>query len=596
MLKGGRPVATALAELRRDAVAERIAARSLLNAFIRENVQLIKDPHALAFAAQEGGAVPFALQLSDGSFVHGKIRYASLTGQHVYEDGWVLERGGTLSRLPFDLLAETLVQELVQRLPTTMATAERVTLKRIRCSLRQLRGHLEQRAADERIGRDVRRLDYVTSEQSVFAGHPFHPYPKCVEGMDESELHRFSPERGSSFALHYFAVREALLLEEWLTGEKDRSLPDATWATFRRMVMERLGPGSESVYEPLPMHPWQAEHFMSRPWVVRAIRHGDVVPLGPIGPVVYPTSSVRTAWDPESGCGWKLPLETRITNLTRVNSAEQTIRTIHAGRLAVHLGQELKRELPGLLPETGYMGMAASEEMEMIPSATVLYRPMAFHAPATFVLASLLESWPGEQTPKLAQAIAENVSGDVLSLPDMQTWLERYLKLSMLPLLRVWERFGISFEAHAQNSLLTLEKGWPSRFYVRDLEGMSVDRELAAKSGWIGAPLPEDSPLLYDAPDAWHRTLYYFFVNHIGSLIHALALSHRRPEREGWDVVRRMLLELRHQAGDRLRPYVDGLLNEPSLPAKANFMSCLAGKGDKPMYISINNPIWDGRS
>ncbi|GAE06466.1 IucA/IucC family siderophore biosynthesis protein [Paenibacillus sp. JCM 10914] len=592
MLMGNRSLITSIEMVSRtDTLADSITARSLLNAFLRENDSVIKHSEMLAQAAQRGGSVPLSLQLS-GSTIHGMIRYASLTGQHLYEEGWVLEQDETFSPLAFDMLSELLVRELVQDLSPSLAAAASTTLYRIRCGVRHLRGHLERRAADGKSGRDVRKLDYVASEQSVFAGHPFHPYPKCVEGMDETELNRFSPERGAGFALHYFAVRESLLLGEWLPTAKSHSLPSALLAAFRQKVTESLGSEAAAAYEPLPLHPWQAERLMLQPWVIRAIGQGDVMPLGPFGPLVYPTSSVRTVWDPQSGCGWKLPLEVRITNLTRVNSEEQTTRTMHAAQMISHLGQELKQVLPGLLAETGYVSMVDPEEMKLVPSTTVLFRPMAFHAPATFVLASILESWPGEHSPKLAQAIAESATKvNPQGLPNMQTWLECYLKLSMLPLLQVWERFGISFEAHAQNSLLMLEDGWPSRFYIRDLEGMSVDREFARESGWIGDILQEDSPLLYDAADAWHRTQYYFFVNHLGSLIHALALSYGRPECEGWKVVRRMLLDLRGRAGERLRPYVEGLLNEPTLPAKANFISCLADKGDTPMYISIHNPI-----
>ncbi|OZB95305.1 IucA/IucC family siderophore biosynthesis protein [Paenibacillus sp. XY044] len=616
MLMGRKPVSPAeipppamdkeenLAEERSGAsagsLAERhavqLAARSLLNAFLRENEDAVERMEILAEAAEMGAAVPLTLLLSDGTRIHGSVRYASLTGQHLYEEEWLLERCGSARVLPFDELAEALVREQSLRLGPGAAVAAPGTLKRIQASVRHLRGHLERREADEQAGLDVRKLDYIRSEQSVLAGHPFHPYPKSVEGMNETDLIRFSPERGASFLLHYFAVRSSCLICEWLPDAFQGTLPPEACETFRRALKEGLGSQAAALYEPLPMHPWQADRLLEQPWIEQAVQRGELVPLGPLGPRVYPTSSVRTVWEPHSGYGWKLPLEVRITNLVRVNTAEQTSRTMHAVRLAAHLGGELESELPGLLPETGYSGIAVHGQAMPDPAASVLIRPMALEPTATFVLASLLEGWPGEQMPKLAQAITESGrSGGAQQLPDMLEWLERYLRLSMLPLLRVWDRFGISFEAHAQNSLLSLADGWPVKFYVRDLEGMSVDRRLAEKAGWVGDVLPKDSPLLYEAADAWHRTLYYFFVNHLGSLIHALALWQGWPEREGWSVVRHLLVEEREWSSERLRPYVDGLLNHSTLPAKANFASCLANKGDTPLYISIHNPIRDGR-
>ncbi|MFB5268246.1 IucA/IucC family protein [Paenibacillus enshidis] len=569
-----------------------MAQRSLLNAFLRENGDAVESPHKLAEAAERGEAFPLSLRLADGARIRGMIRYASLTGQHLYAEGWVLERDGAVHPLTFDELAGALVSELAQRFNLGADQNTIAVLQRIRRSVSQLSGHLERWMEAGKAGRDVRRLDYITSEQSVFAGHPFHPYPKSSEGMSESEQERYSPERGVDFALYYFAVHASELCGEWLPGEQSRAFPPEAHAPFRQALSDRLGAEAEALYRPLPMHPWQALRLLERPWVRASIQQGKIIPLGPLGPRVFPTSSVRTVWEPQSGCGWKLPLEVRITNLIRVNTPEQTARTIDAARLTAHLGEELAKELLGLLPETGYVGIAAPGQERTDPAFTVLFRPMDFEPSATFVLASVLESWPGEQTPKLAQAITASAqAGGGLPIPDIKHWLERYLRLSMLPLLRVWDRFGISFEAHAQNSLLSLKDGWPSCFYTRDLEGMSVDRELARKAGWIGGAIGEDSPLLYAPDEAWHRTKYYFFVNHLGSLIHALALWQGRSEREGWAVVRRLLLEERERSSERQRPYVDELLNGEELPAKANFASCLANKGDTPLYISIPNPI-----
>jgi siderophore synthetase component len=574
-----------------EAASQSMAARSLLNAFLRENGDAVEYPRKLAEAAERGEAFPLSLQLVDGARICGMIRYASLTGQHLYAEGWLLERDGSAHPLTFDELAGELVSELALRFNPDAGRNTAEVLKRIRRSVSQLSGHLKRWMEMGEAGRNLRRLDYISSEQSVFAGHPFHPYPKSAEGMNESEQERYSPERGADFALYYFAVHASELCGEWLPGEQNRAFPQEVFASFRQALSDRLGDGAEELYRPLPVHPWQAFRLMEQPWVRASVQQGKIIPLGPLGPRVYPTSSVRTVWEPQSGCGWKLPLEVRITNLIRVNTPEQTARTIDAARLTAYLGEELTRELPGLLPETGFAGITAPGQERTDPAFTVLFRPMDFEASATFVLASLLESWPGEQTPKLAQAITASAQAGGESIPDMKHWLERYLRLSMLPLLRVWERFGISFEAHAQNSLLSLKDGWPSCFYTRDLEGMSVDRELARKTGWIGGPIGEDSPLLYAPTDAWHRTKYYFFVNHLGSLIHALALWQGRSEREGWTVVRSLLLEVREHTSERLFLYVDELLNGETLPAKANFTSCLADKGETPLYISIPNPI-----
>lgn len=573
-------------------MAESMTARSLLNAFLRENEDVIESVAELEAAAQQGSAVSLSLLLANSAKLRVTIRYASLTGQHLFEEGWLLERGGYTGQISFEELAETLVTELALRFDSEARLNTTAVLERIHRSVSQLRGHLEQWVDAGADDKNLNRLDYIASEQSVFAGHPFHPYPKSAEGMSESEQDRYSPERGADFVLYYFAVHASRLQEQWLQGEESRAFPAEVYAQFRQALSERLSSEADKLYKPLPMHPWQAHRMLERPWVRELIQREELIPLGPLGPRVYPTSSVRTVWEPSSRNGWKLPLEVRITNLIRVNTPEQTARTMDAASLTAFLGHELVQELPGLLPETGFIGLVAQGQDQPDPAFTVLIRPMEVDRTSTFVLASVLESWPGEHTPKLAQAISDRAqNGGNLPIPDMKAWLECYLRLSMLPLLRVWDRFGISFEAHAQNSLLSLKDGWPSCFYIRDLEGMSVDHELARKLEWIGGSIAEDSPLLYAPAEAWHRTKYYFFVNHLGSLIHALALWQERPEGEGWAVVRSLLLEERERASVRLRPYVEELLNTDTLPAKANFSSCLADKGDTPSYLGIPNPI-----
>jgi len=177
------------------------------------------------------------------------------------------------------------------------------------------------------------------------------------------------------------------------------------------------------------------------------------------------------------------------------------------------------------------------------------------------------------------------------TLPDGPQWLERYLSLSLLPLLRLAAERGIGYEAHLQNSLLTLKHGWPDRFYVRDLEGVSVDRRKAAEAGWIGSLVDESSPVLYEEAVVWHRTKYYFIVNHLGSLIHAIAAYAGEDERRYWGVVSRLLRRERRQSSGKLGELIDELLDGNTLPAKANLKSCMAGRGETPGFAPIPNPI-----
>jgi hypothetical protein len=103
-----------------------------------------------------------------------------------------------------------------------------------------------------------------------------------------------------------------------------------------------------------------------------------------------------------------------------------------------------------------------------------------------FVVAGLLEPWPRDGRPILAGM------GCTLTGPaTAAAWIEAYARVAVLPPLRLFAATGIGLEAHAQNSLLALEDGLPSRLVVRDLTlGIQAGQAL----GVIGpGSLVEDS-------------------------------------------------------------------------------------------------------
>ena len=223
----------------------------------------------------------------------------------------------------------------------------------------------------------------------------------------------------------------------------------------------------------------------------------------------------------------------------------------------------------------------------MADDITVLYRenPFATRPQAPQVVAGLLEEGTDGAQPELIRYVRQ-ATGDVAE------WVRRYLEISLLPLLAVFSVHGVSLEAHVQNSLLHVEGGWPARFFVRDMEGTSVSRQR-----WEAGNrdvFPADSPVLYDDAEAWLRLKYYFVTNHLGHLVHVLGRHAEVDESRLWQVVR----ELLEAATDRYRAhrygtdrYVADLLSSPVLPAKANLIGRFAGRGERPLYVDVPNPM-----
>ncbi|NIC06715.1 IucA/IucC family protein [Billgrantia bachuensis] len=566
--------------------AKETTLRALLNSYLRETG--CHDPrHAetgLVASLLDVGD-PFRLQLSAGELV-GTLRDFSLSGQHRYGAAFYL-RDGQGRVTPLDM--QDIIQRLLESLsePATDNTHElRLWDMRdkINNSFTRMAAHIDDFHHHRGTAPEA-ALDFIAAEQSLYLGHPFHPFPKCSQGVERRAFDDYSPERGACFQLHYLAVRRDLLVEAWLDGPED-SLADAVHEVARQWLGERY-----AHYALLPIHPWQAGYLLSQPDILLLLEEGLLVDLGAQGPLAYPTSSVRSVWLPETGQGYKLPLQVRITNLIRENTIEQSRRTLDAARLIHRLRGELESDAFQVVMETGYRTLDPEHpalDSHRAAAFTVIYRPMPVEAQDACVLASLLEPYPGEVEPKLIAAIRHGAGGEV----DLDRWFAAYLEVSLVPILEILARTGVSFEAHLQNSLLRLERGWPSTLYVRDLEGVSLDRERVTRlAAWPSLGIAADSPLLYSPEVAWRRTQYYFFVNHLGGVVNALATHLGVDEGRFWRQVGNCLERL-HEAGDsRLTAYAEDLLQADHWPAKANLLSCFRQRGASPLFVDIVNPI-----
>ncbi|WNC17516.1 IucA/IucC family protein [Brevibacillus brevis] len=560
--------------LRSAELAEQATVRAVLNSYVRETGAA--NLHA-------DGAFLLALR-SVGKTIRGTLTYVSLIGQHGYGPHFYeVGPDGRDRLLGTAELIELLLEELSVRAEGGLRKALVNQMKeRIENSRRKMGIYVDHVMSQHRQAGDT--FDCIRSEQSLYFGHPFHPYPKSTEGFAEGDLAAYCPELGAAFPLHYFAVHREWVSEEWLDGHGPVLPPVVIDSAEQHLGVEA------SEYAIVPMHPWQADYVSQLPEFQSLQHRGYIVSLGQLGPFLYPTSSVRTVWDPEGGYGYKLPLHVRITNLLRENTEEQVRRTMDGAKVIHHLKAELETDSFQILSETGYVSvrLGASESSTFSPALTVLHRPMAVDTTSTYVMASLLECFPGEAEPKLIQAMRQSTSGRV---PDLKIWLGRYLEISLLPQLRLFAQFGIGFEAHLQNSLLSLKNGLPHCYYVRDLEGVSIVRHLAEEAGWIDTLVSRDSAVLYDESEVWRRIQYYLLVNHLGSLLHVIAAYLGEGEERCWQVVRELLLREQAGASGRLFSCIDDLLHAETLPAKANFLSCFLDRGERPLFIGIRNPL-----
>lgn len=560
--------------------ANRHTCKLLLNCYIRELAQEREDDIALN-ADTLDYAVAFPVC---GVTVFGKLAYYSAAGEHEYES---IRRSGANGANGANGHVEygELVQWIIRELPSeglgtgqgAPADDNRITDEQARSFAEKVDNSCRNLALFIERAAELEVFDYRTSEQSLIYGHPFHPFPKNSRGFSERDVRTFSPELRTSFRLGYFAVRKDVFRDEWVAEDKKVPPHESVQAHLRHTLGDKSGE-----YAPLPVHPWQYKHVLGLSEVQDYVREGKLVPLGGLGPLVYPTTSVRTVYVPDMNCNIKLSLSMQITNLIRTNSDEQMRRTLDASRYLLRHGCFGPDSPTWIAYETGISTCRFADE-KLTRQFTIVYRPIEFDPASTYVLASLVEApQPGRPSRLMSMLGGSGQSGQA------DRWFARYLELSLLPLVRVaWEK-GIHFEAHLQNTLLTLRDGMPEAFIIRDLEGVSVESGKAAKGPGTAQEQDLSGPLFYSREQAWARTSYYFIVNHLGSLIHAMARDAGVPETHFWTIVRETLRRECERSGNAFAKH---LLTAGTFYAKRNMLSCLKGSGEAPAYVPVGNLI-----
>ncbi|GLY50777.1 IucA/IucC family C-terminal-domain containing protein [Lentzea sp. NBRC 102530] len=372
---------------------------------------------------------------------------------------------------------------------------------------------------------------YRRSEQALVAGHRYHPAPKGRGGLPASEWLPYSPEVHASFPL---ARLEGAFVDD---GE----------VPFARGV--------------LPAHPWQLSLLGLE---------GDVS-----GDEVWPTSSVRTVYDPAADLFYKFSLDVRITNDVR--------------RLWEH-------DLRWIPPLARLLRPVFADISSVFPGASFLidrgYRtsPEAFEGLAVVVRDGVRQHVLPGVTPLLAAGISEGFDGNPLDGLDPDgalRWFREYVSVVVPPVLHAFFAHGVVMECHLQNVLVGVDgAGLPVQAVFRDPEGMRL--------------LPRHAELLssMDGPDGsrgvseakgWERLQYCLIVNHLIEI--AGAVLDRHPGIDVWGEARAVFAAYGREHGSP--ESLSALLASPFVPAKANLLlRWTRAEGAASRYVDCPNPLY----
>ncbi|ACO47218.1 IucA/IucC family protein [Deinococcus deserti] len=566
--------------------AARHALHNLLNCYLRE----VAGPagqtsvHHRSTVHQGPGEAHLEAQLPDaGAEIRVPLEHASLTGNHRYGmPAQFRQPGGTWQSLDWETFAQLVTADLAAR----TGTPNDELLSQIRQSVEMTEAALSHAGAPT--SGDTPLDAYLRSEQALKVGHRFHPAPKSRSWGDATEAwSAYAPELGARFALHYFAVRRDLIMQDSMLAQSTAALvrPAQTLSLQDDFVL-------------VPTHPGQARLLREWPQVRAALSRGELQDLGPLGPEFSPTASVRTLMHPDVPFFYKCSLNVRITNCVRKNAEYELEGAVHLSRVWQQAEPEFTARFPHtrVLLEPAFLsvrlGDTAAQQRETIEGFGLILREQftAYLQPGvTPLLSGALFGNPSSGLPgQLEQAAL------LTGLPPRETaleWFAAYLDLLVPPVLHALFAHGVVFEPHLQNVVVGLRNGWPTQVFLRDLEGTKLIAGRAPQAWFEGASDRARQAFTYSAERGWQRVAYCLLVNHLTEVVAELAAF--APESELWPVLAASLRRYQRQHGTPASArQIHGLLSGAPWPVKTNLLTRFARQADREaQYVPLRSPL-----
>lgn len=433
---------------------------------------------------------------------------------------------------------------------------------------------------------------YIDSEQSLAFGHPFHPAPKSRQGFSDGDLLRYSPEMRTSFKLHYFAVRREDICQQSLLSDSCDAIVAAD------------APAVGSEYTAIPVHPWQAGYLLDLPIVRRAMKNGRIRYLGEHGDDFFPTSSIRTLYQPGNPYFYKFSLNIRITNCVRKNAWYELESAMQVTRIIRPLLDRLHSQFDGLriLEEPAFMSVDFRDEdieqnRQVMEGFGMILRKNIDELRDPDSLPILAGSLFGNHVhgEQRLRGVLERAAHDKAIPLDaaIEQWFASYVKALMHPVLHLYFAHGLIFEPHLQNVVVGLHNGWPKQLFLRDFEGVKLVQERYCEDDLQAVGQRARESLWYSNEQGWNRIAYCLFVNNFCEAISQLAPGQPGLQQRLWGVVRHSLQEyLAHYGEDASTGRLNGLLCGQPFSAKTNLINRFFKRPDRAAsYVAVVNPI-----
>ncbi|WP_231687668.1 IucA/IucC family protein [Bacillus sp. CHD6a] len=437
---------------------------------------------------------------------------------------------------------------------------------------------------------DKRVEDYrfLESEQSLLFGHWLHPTPKSRQGMATWQHDLYAPELKGSFQLHFFEVDQSIVKERIYAGENSSLIKD-----------ELLKKTKEGKYL-YPMHPLQSQWLLQQDYVQKAMKDKLLNYIGPMGDTFSATSSIRTVYNKDTNWMYKFSIPVKVTNSLRVNKVHE----LKAGVVMAELFDKIdflqRNECFRVLNDPISFSLNIPGKKEN--GFEIILRSNPFkegEGKGVHSIAALVQDpLPGEES--LMGRLVRNIARTYQLNTEEASfqWFQKYWQCSVEPMISLYDEFGLALEAHQQNSLVDVSKGFPTHYFFRDNQGYYLSNSKKEKLQNLVVNLKNAPELFFDEEMIQHRFTYYLFINHVFSIIYRMGEDGLITEEK---LVQWMIIELKNLkqslSGEGKR-FVDFILNNKVLPCKANLLTRfhdvdeLLTDMEQAVYSSIPNPFY----
>ncbi|MBM6618939.1 IucA/IucC family protein [Bacillus suaedaesalsae] len=430
---------------------------------------------------------------------------------------------------------------------------------------------------------------FIETEQSLLFGHWLHPTPKSRQGMSDWQHELFSPELCGRFQLYYFRIDRSLI-------EEDSAELLAPSILIQEFLEDEDLTLHDDIY--IPVHPLQAQWLLHQPSVKKAMKEGLITNIGLAGCYVVPTSSIRTVYHQEKKWMLKFSIPVKITNSKRVNKMSELKAGVIMSKLIRTI--DFVESYPSfqVIDDPAYLTVRFPKQKES--GFELILRKNVFQDDANGIsIAALVqEPLPGQSSP-LKNLIQDISHSEGTSLKEVSLkWFSTYFDCVIIPLLQLYDQYGIALEAHQQNSILSISKdGYPSIFYYRDNQGYYLSTRYKKQLTSYEPSLKETLELFYDETIINERFTYYMIVNHLFSIIHRFGVDELIEETDLVECVCDKLAVLQKDLSGVGKQLIQALLTNEELAYKANLLTSLhnvdelTANLEQAVYTTIPNPL-----